>query len=71
MLPAWFVVFAMLFTPLVCLASVVMGAYIMYCREQKTNPLRSGLTDFIYFPRIEEEPGERQRGDEEVKGFYS
>lgn len=68
-MPAWFVVFAMLFTPIVCLGSVVIGAYIMYCREQKANPMRSGIADFIYFPREEEEIS--KRSEEEARGFYS
>lgn len=66
----WFVVFAMLFTPFVCIASVVVGAYIMYCREQRVNPLRGGLLDFIFNDSEGAKPGER-RVDEEAKGFYS
>lgn len=62
----------MLFTPVVCLASVVVGAYLQFCREQKANPLRSGLMDFLYFSRLEEDSGpEKAQKKEEVKGFYS
>jgi len=38
-MPYWFAVFFVVFVTFMCLLSVVTGAFIMWCREQKTNPL--------------------------------
>lgn len=68
-MPLWFCVFTMLFVPVICLVSVAMGAYLIYCREHKANPLRSGLADFMYFKS--EPPGtEGRQQQDEIKGFY-
>ncbi len=70
-----FLIFVMVYAPVMCLISVVAGAYLMYCRERQINPLRGGLADFWPFPRREEiEEGEippMKKREEESKGFYS
>ncbi len=67
----WFCVFVMLFVPVVCLASVLVGAYVMYCRQQGENPMRGGIQDVIPWLTVEREISETQRVEEEERGFYS
>lgn len=35
----WLVVLVLIWTPLVCISSVIIGAYIMWCKEKGANPL--------------------------------
>lgn len=51
---------------MVCLASVLLGGYLMYCKQKELNPLRSGF--FIGAP--EESPDVQDKKKAEVKGFY-
>lgn len=67
----WFCVFVTLFMPVVCLVSVVVGAYIMHCRQNGENPMRGGIQDIVPWLAVEREASETRRVEEEERGFYS
>lgn len=63
-MPLWFAVFIAVWSLVSVLASVIVGAFIMYCRQTEANPVAQLVS---YFPR--EGEGQRKR-EEEAKGFY-
>ncbi|MGD9643963.1 MAG: hypothetical protein AB7V08_14685 [Elusimicrobiales bacterium] len=67
----WFCVFVMLFMPVVCLASVVVGAYVMYCRQHEENPMRAGIQEVLPWLAFEREESGVKRIEEEERSFYS
>ncbi len=83
-MPLWFVLVLVLSSQVICLVSVRLGAYLMWCRHTERNPLRSGLEDFLpplsellqARPKREElTPAElaklQKRANEGASGFYS
>lgn len=64
-MPYWFAVFFLIYVPLVCLISVVAGAYLMWCREKQVNPLTS-LRQFV--PGADYDVA--AKGREVEPGFY-
>ena len=63
-MPLWFCVLFLLFVPVICWISVVLGAYLMWCREKGANPL-TDVKSFVL-------PGgvTIRREEEQEGGFY-
>lgn len=38
-----FAIFVLLWVPIICISCLVAGAYIMFCKHNNLNPVRSGL----------------------------
>lgn len=63
-MPYWFAVVVLLWTPFICLSSIIIGAYIMWCKERGANPLTDVKT--IFMP----EPSTANKNVDETIGFY-
>lgn len=62
-MPLWLVVLLVLWTPVVCWLSVLLGAYVMYARQTQSNPVTGIRTSF-------EELFARETREKEAAGFY-
>jgi hypothetical protein len=65
-MPLWFAIFVAVWAVVSVLAAVVVGAFIMYCRDARANPLaqlRSGI-----FTVGDELQDGKKRDDQ--RGFY-
>lgn len=58
----WFAVFVMVWIPVISIACMVMGAYIMYCKQENVSPVEQ-LASYFYQPK---EP----KPKEDPPGFY-
>lgn len=63
-MPLWLVVFMIVWTTITLFISVLLGAYIGYCKEQKLNPVKHMSTGFLDAVK-----GTRDK-EEDVRGFY-
>ena len=61
-------IFILIWVPVVCLVCMAGGAYIMFCKQERLNPLRNGLILRTPEPDYEEEMLKNKR--EEPRGFY-
>lgn len=60
-MPITFVVFLLLFTAAVCIVSVLLGAYLMHCKQRAINPLQH-----IKYPQMDP----KKEKEPDVKGFF-
>ena len=58
-------VFVLLWIPIVCISCLVAGAYIMFCKQNNLNPVRSGLV-----LHRDEATSVVTNNPDEIPGFY-
>lgn len=63
-MPAWMVVFVIVWSTLSVFAAVLLGAFVTYCQKRESNPLTQLKCGFFTPPESKTKP------PEEPKGFY-
>jgi len=61
------VIFVLLWVPVVCMSCLVAGAYIMFCKQNNLNPVRSGLVLHCQEPDFEAVVTNKP---DSIPGFY-